>query len=179
MYMSGLRTPIVIPEGKLNYRRSIAMNHSFRKFFDTTCTNAGMNPIYIEWCMGHSLMGVKDSYFLPQPDSNGVYMDILEGHDKSLGYIDAIPYLTIDNSQRLKRENEILKIRKDEIQQLRDDLEQFKQITRKHINAQVKESTTLGGIKLSDEMVEWLYKEDKERLVNAISKYKKEHDIID
>jgi integrase len=31
LYMSGLRTPIVIPEGKLNYRRSIAMNHSFRK----------------------------------------------------------------------------------------------------------------------------------------------------
>jgi integrase len=39
LYMSGLRTPIVIPEGKLNYRRSIAMNHSFRKFFDTTCTH--------------------------------------------------------------------------------------------------------------------------------------------
>ena len=51
LYMSGLRTSIVIPEGKLNYRRSIAMNHSFRKFFDTTCTHAGMNPIYIEWCM--------------------------------------------------------------------------------------------------------------------------------
>lgn len=126
LYMSGVRTPIVIPEGKLNYRRSIAMNHSFRKFFDTTCTHAGMNPIYIEWCMGHSLQGVKDSYFLPQPDSNGVYIDLLEGHDKSLGYIDAIPYLTIDNSKRLERENEMLKVKKSEYEYLKEQIEATK-----------------------------------------------------
>jgi hypothetical protein len=58
------------------------MSHGFRKFFDTTCTNSGMNPIYIEFC---SLKGVKDSYFLPQPDSTGGYLDILEGRDKSPG----------------------------------------------------------------------------------------------
>lgn len=62
------------------------MSHGFRKFFDTTCTNSGMNPIYIEFCLGHSLKGVKDSYFLPQPDSNGGYLDILEGRDKSPGW---------------------------------------------------------------------------------------------
>ena len=38
-------------------------------------------------------------------------MDILEGRDKSPGYLDAIPYLTIDNAERLKRENEILKVK--------------------------------------------------------------------
>jgi hypothetical protein len=61
------------------------VSHGFRKFFDTTCTNSGMNPIYIEFCLGHSLKGVKDSYFLPQPDSDGGYLDILEGRDKSPG----------------------------------------------------------------------------------------------
>jgi hypothetical protein len=104
LYASGLRTPLVIQdeEGKskdrrrLNNRRPTAMSYGFRKFFDTNCTHSGMNPIYIEFCLDHSLKGVKDSYFLPQPDSNGVYLDILEGHDKSSGYLDAIDYLTIN-----------------------------------------------------------------------------------
>lgn len=80
LYASGLRTPFVT--SKLNNRRQIAMSHGFRKFFDTNCTHSGMNPVYIEFCLGHSLKGVKDSYFLPQPDSNGVYIDILEGREK-------------------------------------------------------------------------------------------------
>ena len=53
------------------------MSHGFRKF-DTWCTNSGMNQTYVDFCLGHSLPGVKDSYFLPQADSNGVYLDILD-----------------------------------------------------------------------------------------------------
>jgi integrase len=71
LYASGVRTPFVRKSDTLsinNNRRDIAMSHGFRKFFDTTCTHSGMNPIYIDWCLGHSLKGVKDSYFLPQPD---------------------------------------------------------------------------------------------------------------
>ena len=115
LYASGLRTPLNVPQEdkrKLNNRRPTAMSHGFRKFFDTNCTNSGMNPIYIEFCLGHSLKGVKDSYFLPQPDSNGVYMDILEGHGKSPGYLDAIDALTINQENRLRRENEMLKVNK-------------------------------------------------------------------
>jgi hypothetical protein len=33
-----------------------------------------MNETYIEFCLGHKLPGVKDSYFLSQPDSNGVHI---------------------------------------------------------------------------------------------------------
>jgi site-specific recombinase XerD len=117
LYASGLRTPFIITESKkdkiLNTRRQIAMSHGFRKFFDTNCTHSGMNPIYIEFCLGHSLKGDKDSYFLPQPDSNGVYLDILEGHDKSIGYIDAIDYLTINEENRLKRKVQQLTIKTD------------------------------------------------------------------
>jgi integrase len=84
LYASGIRTPLVKAATRLNYRRDIAMSHGFRKYFDTTCTHSGMNPIYIEFCLGHSLKGVKDSYFLPQPDSNGVYLDILTIYRPSL-----------------------------------------------------------------------------------------------
>jgi hypothetical protein len=101
LYASGLRTPLVCNGSSdsnnnnnerklLNTRHETAISHGFRKFFDTVCTNSGMNHIYIEFCLGHKLQGVKDSYFLPQPDSTGVYLDILEGHDKSPGYLDAI-----------------------------------------------------------------------------------------
>src|ERR671923_2624904 len=91
------------------------------KFFDTTCTNSGMNPIYIEFCLGHSLKGVKDSYFLPQPDSNGIYLDILEGHDKSPGYLDAIDALTINEENRLKRKVQQLLIDVSEIAQFKKE----------------------------------------------------------
>jgi hypothetical protein len=77
------------------------MCHGFRKFFDTTCTHSRMNQTYIEFCLGHKLPGVKDSYFLPQPDSNGVYIDILEGREKTPGYLDAIDFLTINDENRL------------------------------------------------------------------------------
>jgi hypothetical protein len=128
LYASGLRTPLVSTKEKnvLNNRRETAMSHGFRKFFDTTCTNSGMNPIYIEFCLGHKLQGVKDSYFLPQPDCNGIYLDILEGHDKSIGYIDAIDYLTINAENRLRAENEMLKVNKSEIEQLKEQAEKYK-----------------------------------------------------
>jgi integrase len=127
LYASGLRTPLVIQQEdkrRLNNRRQTPMSHGFRKFFDTTCTNSGMNPIYIEFCLGHSLRGVKDSYFLPQPDSNGVYLDILEGHDnKSIGYIDAIDSLTINEENRLKRRIKQLTIKTDKLDLLQEQIE--------------------------------------------------------
>jgi integrase len=181
LYESRLRVPLppaadTTTTTTTTTRRETAITHGFRKFFDTTCTHSGMNPIYIEWCMGHKLKGVKDSYFVPQPDSNGVYIELLEGNEKSYGYIAAIDYLTIDNSQRLKRENEMLKARKDEIQQLKEEFEQLKKATSDHINSQVKE---LQGVKISDALAEMLYPEDKACLDHAIAKYKMEHNIID
>jgi hypothetical protein len=138
LYASGLRTLLVtatatIPEHDnnnivRNTRHPMAMSHGFRKFFDTNCIHSGMNPIYIEFCLGHSLKGVKDSYFLPQPDSSGVYMDILEGHDKSPRYLDAIDFRTINNENRLRRENEMLKIKKSEIEELKEQVAEYKNI---------------------------------------------------
>jgi hypothetical protein len=84
-----------------------------------------MNPIYIEFCLGHSLKGVKDSYFLPQPDSNGVYIDILEGRDKSPGYLDAINYLTINEENRLRREVERLTAHKGKLEILEEKMNEL------------------------------------------------------
>jgi len=123
LYASGLRTPFTTTTtARLNNRRPTAMSHGFRKFFDTTCTHSGMNQTYIEFCLGHKLPGVKDSYFLPQPDSNGVYLDILEGHDKSPGYLDAVDYLTINEENRLRRKVQQLTIKTDKLDMLQEQI---------------------------------------------------------
>jgi hypothetical protein len=58
--------------------------------------------------------------------TNGVYIDILEGHDsKSPGYIDAIPSLTMNEENRLRRENEMLRIKKSEIEQLKEQAAEY------------------------------------------------------
>jgi hypothetical protein len=86
--------------------------HGFGKFFDTACTNAGMNPVYSELLMGNNL-GLKSRYTKPSPK------DLLEGNDRNLGYAAVIDDLTINEENRLKRENEMLKIKKSEIEQLK------------------------------------------------------------
>ena len=134
LYASGLRTPIVKEKNFLNSRRETAMSHGFRKFFDTTCTNSGMNQTYVDFCLGHSLPGVKNSYFLPQPDSNGIYIDILEGHDKSPGYLDAIDALTINEENRLKRKVQQLLIDVSEIAQFKKELDDLKDLVFKNNN---------------------------------------------
>ena len=95
--------------------------HGFRKFFDTTSTIAGMNPVYIEFCMGHSL-GLKGRYAKPSPT------DLLEGNDKNLGYISAINDLTINEENRLRIEVETLRVEKSKIDELRSDLEQLRKL---------------------------------------------------
>ena len=61
---------------------------------------------------------------------------------------------------------------KPEIEQLKEQFEELKSATRGHINNQVKESTSLEGVKLNDVLMELLYKEDKARLDKTIAEYK-------
>jgi integrase len=123
LYESGLRTHLIEKdERNLNQRREVAMAHGFRKFFDTTCTLNGMNPIYVERCMGHDLKGVKDSYFIPRADKNGIYRDILEGNDRNLGYVSVMNSLTINQEHRLKTENLKLKAETSKIDELQSQL---------------------------------------------------------
>ena len=99
------------------------ISHGLRKFFDTTTTVAGLNPLYVEMLMGHKL-GLKASYFRPTPK------DLLEGNDKMIGYVGVIDELTIGEENRLKLENSMIKNRndilesdKEEVISLRKELE--------------------------------------------------------
>lgn len=100
------------------------MDHGFRKFHFTWCRHAGMDTLDIKWCQGRSL-GVEDSYFKPNPVS-GIYTNVLEGHDKRAGYLDAIDWLTIDNSKRLELENKTLRVQTSDIEMQKSDIEMLK-----------------------------------------------------
>jgi phage pi2 protein 07 len=67
--------------------------------------------------MGHDT-GLKRRYAKLTPE------DLLEGNDKNLGYAYVMEYLTINDENRLKRENEILKVRKSEYEALKEQQEQ-------------------------------------------------------
>jgi hypothetical protein len=113
---AGVRKKRTLNECERRQKRHEIMNdHGFRKFYDTTLTNAGIHPLYIEFLEGHRVKGVKDSYFKPSEN------DLLEGNDKMRGYISAINDLTIDESQRLQQELIELKDRDDQIQKLRKE----------------------------------------------------------
>ena len=82
-----------------NSRSSLMACHAFRKFFNTECINHNMNPLYTEYLMGHK-SGLIKSYFKPTDT------ELMEGNDKSVGYVGVIPYLTINATEQ---ENENLK----------------------------------------------------------------------
>jgi integrase len=91
-------------------RRPVKETHGFRKYFQTTAINAGMSPLYAEFLMGHSSGCLAiESYVRPTDN------DLLEGNDRMIGYSGVIDALTIDESQRLRRENQQLVIKTEKI----------------------------------------------------------------
>lgn len=110
---------------KISERTRLMQCHGFRKFFDTTCTIAGVSPIFVEKLMGHELDGNKPSYFKPTED------DILKGNgDSMLGYIAAIPSLIInateEENDRLKKRLQKVIVDTDHIADLRLEIEKIK-----------------------------------------------------
>ena len=84
-------------------RNPTKLTHAFRKFFHTECAKAGVYPDYIELLLGHRLPGVRSHYMIPDINT------LLEGTKETKGYVAAINSLTINDENRLKRENESLK----------------------------------------------------------------------
>jgi integrase len=99
----------VRPPSETNARTELMQTHGFRKFFKTTCINAGMNPLYSEYLMGHR-SGLTKSYFKPTD------MELLEGNDKTRGYFAAINDLTINEEFRLLKKIDELNKKKGEIE---------------------------------------------------------------
>jgi hypothetical protein len=76
--------------------------HGFRKFFETNAFKAGMNNMFIRRLQGQRA-GLEDSYLKLTQE------DLLEGSNRHTGYVDIIDHLTIDESNKLRREVQILK----------------------------------------------------------------------
>lgn len=116
-YDSGIRSrPLPLQKQELPRKRYDTMiSHGLRKFFDTTATVAGLNPLYVELLMGHKL-GLKGAYFRPTP------RDLLEGNDKMIGYVGVIDALTIGEENRLRLENQQIKQRNDYLERDKDEV---------------------------------------------------------
>jgi len=100
-------------------RTNLMEVHGFRKFFDTTCTTAGMDSLYTEILMGHDI-GLKGRY------TKLTSKDLLEGNDKNLGYASVMEHLIICEENRLKRQVETLRIEKSQIDLLSLEIEKLK-----------------------------------------------------
>jgi integrase len=124
-------------------RTELMQTHGLRKFFKTTCINAGMNPLYSEYLMGHR-SGLTKSYFKPSD------MELLEGNDKAFGYISAINDLTINEEHRLTKKVNELQLKNDQIlemeKQHRKELESV-QNQMSQIFAMIRQNPKLAKIK--------------------------------
>ena len=113
----GLRT--VSLEGKPFQRFNIMANHGFRKFFETNAFRAGMDHMYLRRLMGQQ-SGLEDSYLKLSEE------ELLEGDSKHVGFIGIIDQLTIDDSNKLRREVQTLKVEKSSWEALRVEVENLK-----------------------------------------------------
>ena len=75
--------------------------------------------------MGHK-SGLIKSYFKPTDT------ELLEGNDKSVGYIGVIPYLTINSTEeeneRLRCQVETLQVEKSQIEELHKEMEEIREL---------------------------------------------------
>jgi integrase len=88
-----------------NKRQNIMVAHGFRKFFTTQCINSKVNPEIREMLLGHKI-GLAGSYYRPSEQ------DMLEEYEK------AEDNLTIDPSNRLRRQLETAKVEKSRIESI-------------------------------------------------------------
>ena len=115
---SGLRKPHTEGETK---RSHIMANHGFRKFFETNAFKAGMDNIYLRRLMGQK-SGLEDSYLKLSEE------ELLEGDSKHVGYVGIIDQLTIDESNKLRREVQTLKVEKSNWVAMRKELDELKEL---------------------------------------------------
>jgi integrase len=120
---TGLRK---IPLENQKYQRShIMMCHGFRKFFETNAFKAGMDHMYLRRLMGQK-SGLEDAYLKLSEE------ELLEGDSKHDGYIDVIDQLTIDETNKLRREVETLRVEKNSWKALREDVDKLNAYLKRH-----------------------------------------------
>jgi site-specific recombinase XerD len=117
---AGSRQPQL--QSQSQYKRfHIMMTHGFRKFFETNAFKAGMDHMYLRRLMGQQ-SGLEDAYLKLSEE------ELLEGDNKHAGYVDIIDQLTIDESNRLRREVQTLRVEKNSWQELRKEVDGLKEL---------------------------------------------------
>jgi len=112
---TGLRQRVHMTEGQKpgTIRHDFKLIHGLRKFFDTQCTNSGMNLLWVELLEGHDVK-LKDSYYRPTAET------LLEGNEDAgmRGYVHCIDALTISEENRLRKQVAEYKIKSDKIEEV-------------------------------------------------------------
>jgi hypothetical protein len=98
--------------------------HALRKFFEKNAVKAGMDLIYVRRLMGQK-SGLEDSYLKLSEE------ELLQGDDRHVGYIGIIDQLTVDESNRLKKEVEHYKVKASQFDSLRAEIDQLKELISK------------------------------------------------
>lgn len=115
---AGLRTRST--EGQKYKRQEVMANHGFRKYFATTLTKATKNAFMVETLLGHDT-GLVGTYNKPTDE------------DKLAFYLTGVNDLTINEENRLKHQNVILKGQVDDISALKERVvRQEKKYTQNH-----------------------------------------------
>ena len=129
---------------KPGQKKREGLSHGFRKFFITQCDKAGLTFTAREYISGHKLPN-QDSHYIRKTAE-----EILAE------YVKAIPMLTIDATQRLKRENQ--ELRKDYLAELGELRGEFNEMKQMFVNLQrgtqkklVNESLQRTGDELQDQ----------------------------
>jgi hypothetical protein len=116
---TGLRTHLLEGHDYQKQRLHVMMTHGFRKFFETNAFKAGMEHMYIRRLMGRK-SGLEDAYLKLSEE------ELLEGDNKHVGYVGIIDQLTIDESNKLRREIQTLRVEKSHWESMRKDIDELK-----------------------------------------------------
>jgi integrase len=118
---TGIRAPVKLTEeeiaaGKNSKKTSLPAIHGFRKFVVSNMIRAKLEYNARETLVGHTLKSLDISYDRREQD------EFLEE------YIKAIDYLTIDDSNKLRREVEHYKVKASQFDSLRAEIDQIKEL---------------------------------------------------
>lgn len=118
LQVTGLKADHEVDEnGKVSQRTTRMRSHAFRKFFETALIKSKVNKMAIE-----CLMGWKQARGLHENYDRSEQGDLLEA------YKEAIPLLTFGKEYSLQTENLELKEKQSEIESLKKEMKQMKEI---------------------------------------------------
>jgi hypothetical protein len=118
---TGMRSLLPKTENNPYSRSNIMLCHGYRKAFEKNAYKAGMDHMYIRRLLGQK-SGLEDSYLKLSDD------ELLLGDSKHVGYLGIVDQLTIDETHRLQKEIQTLRVQKSEMDDIKQQMAQFNEI---------------------------------------------------